>query len=650
MAAISSPGIGSGLNVNDIVTKLMTAERAPLTSLDTKEAPLQAQLSAYGSLKSSLSALRDATSALAAPEKFNASTARVADTAVAAATASATAAPGTHTIEVQDLAQAHTLAATALPSASTALGSGTITLQFGTYDSGTFAANPDHATQTITIAPGQSSLAGVRDAINAAGAGVSASIVNVGTGYRLALTSQTSGAANAMRITVADDDGNNTNAAGLSLLAFDASTGGSSNLEEKIAAQNAQVVVDGITVASPKNTLSDALEGVSLTLAKEGSTTLTVSRDTTGAVAAVQGFIKAYNDLHKLVQAASAYDADKKQGGILLGDATLRGIQNGLRTALGQSITGSGNASTLASIGVSFQRDGTLALDTTKLTAALGDPNSNVSAFFASGGRATDSEVTFHSATADAKPGIYALSVSHLATRGSAAGSVAAGTTITAGMNDALTFSVDGEIRAVTLSPGVYSAASLVAELQSKINAALDGSSAKVEVTQLAGVLTVTSGSYGADSKVSLSGGNALAGLFGAPASTDGTDVAGSIGSFVTSGAGQVLSGGGLSVEVAGATTGDRGSVSYASGFAGKLDALLGDILDADGVIADKEDGINRSIKSIDNQRDVLNRRMDAIEARYRAQFTALDTLISQLNSTSTFLTQQLAALPGSSK
>src|SRR6185295_17998899 len=103
MATISSPGIGSGLDVNDIVTKLMTAERAPLTSLDTKEAPLQAQLSAYGSLKSSLSALRDATSALAAPEKFNASTARVADTAVAAATASATAAPGTHTIEVQDL-------------------------------------------------------------------------------------------------------------------------------------------------------------------------------------------------------------------------------------------------------------------------------------------------------------------------------------------------------------------------------------------------------------------------------------------------------------------------------------------------------------------------------------------------------------------
>src|SRR5262249_47342191 len=238
-STISSPGIGSGLNVNDIVSKLMTAERAPLADLDTKEAPLQAQLSAYGSLKSSLSTLRDAATALAAPEKFNALTAKVADTDIASASASATAAAGVHSIDVQILAQAQTLAATALPTTSTAVGSGTITLQFGTYSGGAFTANADRATQTITIAPGQSSLASVRDAINAAGAGVSASIVNVGTGYRLALTSQASGAANAMRITVADDDGNNTDAAGLSMLAFDASTGGTSNLEEKITAQDA---------------------------------------------------------------------------------------------------------------------------------------------------------------------------------------------------------------------------------------------------------------------------------------------------------------------------------------------------------------------------------------------------------------------------
>src|SRR6185295_10431251 len=115
MATISSPGIGSGLDINDIVTKLMTAERAPLTRLDTKEAPLQAQLSAYGSLKSALSALRDAVGALGAPEKFNASTARIGDADILSATVTAAAAAGTHSLDVQTLARAQTLAAVAQP-------------------------------------------------------------------------------------------------------------------------------------------------------------------------------------------------------------------------------------------------------------------------------------------------------------------------------------------------------------------------------------------------------------------------------------------------------------------------------------------------------------------------------------------------------
>jgi flagellar hook-associated protein 2 len=188
-----------------------------------------------------------------------------------------------------------------------------------------------------------------------------------------------------------------------------------------------------------------------------------------------------------------------------------------------------------------------------------------------------------------------------------------------------------------------------VAEVQSKINQALKAGGAKVSVTQAAGVLTVTSETYGADSKVALSGGNALADLFGTPVSTDGTDIAGLIGSFATTGDGQTLTGGGLSVEVTGDTTGDRGTVSYASGFAARLTGVLQDMLDNEGMIAAKTNGINRSIKDIDHQRDVLNDRMTGIEARYRAQFTALDTLIASLNSTSNFLTQQLASLPGSS-
>jgi flagellar hook-associated protein 2 len=648
MAGISSPGIGSGLDINDIVTKLMTAERAPLTRLDAREAPLQAQLSAFGTVKSALAALRDATTTLATPGKFDALSAKTGDTTIASATASATAAAGTHAIEVLTLARAHTLATAAQPSASTTLGSGTITLQFGTYDAGTFTQNPERATRTITIAAGQSTLASVRDAINAAGAGVSASIVNDGTGYRLALSSTASGTANAMRITVSDSDGNHTDATGLSALAFDAAAGGTMNLEEKVAAQDATLVVDGITVSRSSNVASDILEGVTLTLAKAGSTTLTIARDTTSAVNVVQGFVKAYNDLRGIIKAASGYDADRQQGGILLGDAALRGIQSGLRATFNQAVIGAGNATTAASIGITFQRDGTLSLDSAKLTAALTDPDSNVGAFFASGATPSDSQVRFVSATSSARAGTYALSVSQIATRGAAVGSVAAATTIVAGANDALTFSVDGEIASVTLGAGTYTAATLAIELQSKMNEKLAASGARVAVTQAAGVLTVTSESYGAQSAVALTAGNALADLFGAPSSTDGVDVAGSIGTFVTTGSGRVLTGGGLNLEVTGGATGDRGTVSYASGFAGRMKDLLDDFLEADGLIADRTEGIDRQIETIDRQREAFERRMETIEARYRAQFTALDTLIARMNSTSNFLTQQLAGLAAS--
>src|SRR6185369_14560659 len=226
-----------------IVSKLMSVEQQPLNLLDSKEVPLQAQLSAFGTVKGSLAALRDATNALASPAKFGANAARVGDATVASASASTKATAGSHSIDVQTLARAQTLATTAYASTGTTLGSGTITLQFGAYNAGTFTPSAERATQTITIPSGQSSLASVRDAINAAKAGVTASVVNDGTGYRLVLAASASGAANALRITVADDDGNNTDAAGLSALTFDASTGGTSHLEEKISAQDARLVV-----------------------------------------------------------------------------------------------------------------------------------------------------------------------------------------------------------------------------------------------------------------------------------------------------------------------------------------------------------------------------------------------------------------------
>lgn len=232
--ALSSPGIGSNLDVNSIVSQLMALERRPLAALDRKEAGFQAQLTAYGTLKGALSSFQAAVKALAVPARFTASKASVADTTVLSASAGSGAAAGSYGIEVTALAQAHKLKTGAtFASTSETLGSGTLTIQFGAYSGGAFTANADKAAVTVAIAAGQNSLAGVRDAINAANVGVTAGIVNDGSGNLLVLSSKDSGVANALKVTVADDDGNHTDAAGLSRLAYDASTGGTANMADR---------------------------------------------------------------------------------------------------------------------------------------------------------------------------------------------------------------------------------------------------------------------------------------------------------------------------------------------------------------------------------------------------------------------------------
>lgn len=657
--ALSSPGIGSNLDVNSIVSQLMALESRPITALDRKEAGFQAQLTAYGSLKGALSSFQNAVKALATPAKFTANKASVADSTILAASAGGNAAAGTYGIQVTTLAQAHKLkTGSGFTSTTSTLGSGTLTIQFGTYSGGSFTANADKAAAAITIAPGQNSLAGVRDAINAANAGISAGIVNDGSGNLLVISSKDSGIANALKITVVDDDGNHADAAGLSQLAYDASTGGTSNLSQTQTAQNATAIIDGITVSKATNTFTDAIEGVTLNLLKTNvgsSTTLTVARDTASIKGAVESFVKSYNDAAKILKDLSAYNAAAKQGAILQGDSTVRSIQTQLRGVLnGALATAGGGLNTLSDIGVSFQKDGTLALDSNKLQKAMDDPAKDLSTLFAAVGKPTDSLVSFASASADTRAGSYAVSITQLATQGKAVSAVTLGgaTTITAGVNDTLAVSIDGTAATITLGAGSYTAAQMAAELQSKINGASALSSAGIAVTvsQSGSVLTLGSNRYGSASSATITGGTAQATLFGATTDTTGVDVAGSIGGTAATGSGQTLTGTGdaidLKLTVSGGATGNRGVVNYAQGYAYQFDLLIGNILDSSGAIAGRTEGINRSVRDIDSRREILQRRLDMIEKRYRAQFTALDGLIASMTTTSNFLTQQLANLP----
>ena len=285
--ALSSPGIGSNLDVNGIVSQLMSIERQPLTALAKQEASYQAQLSAYGNLKGALSFFQSSVRALSDLSKFQAVTANVSDSTVFTASAGSSAVPGSYSVTATQLAQSQKIVSTGFVNVSDIVGTGTLTFQFGTTSGATFTANSNKPSKAVTIDAAHSSLAGVRDAINAANIGVSATIVNDGSAApnKLVLTSTDSGAANSLKITVADlTDASNVDNAGLSQLAYDpaGTLGNGKNLSQTVAAQDALLTVDGITgISKASNSITDVIQGVTLNLVKAGTSTLTVARDVT---------------------------------------------------------------------------------------------------------------------------------------------------------------------------------------------------------------------------------------------------------------------------------------------------------------------------------------------------------------------------------
>jgi len=661
--AIQSQGIGSNLDVNSIVTQLMTVERRPLSLLAIEAQGYRGRISAWGSLKSALAAFQTAVKSLDSAAKFQARTASVGDASLVSASAGAAASPGVHGIEVSQLAQQHKLASAAFAAPLDPVGTGTLTIQYGTYDSGanTFALNPAKAAQSIAIGAGQDSLAAVRDTINQGGLGISASIVNDGSGSRLVLSSKDSGAANSLRITVSDNDGNNTDQSGLSRLAYDPTlaAGSGRNLTQTVAAQNASLTIDGIAVSKASNTFDDALPGVTLTLLKSAPgafTSLNVGRDGAKTKEAVEGFVSAYNDLARTVSDLTRYDPATRQAGALQGNAAAQAIQSRLRGTLSGSIPSAGAFNALHQIGVSFQKDGTLALDATKLQAAIDAHYDDIAPLFASAGRASDSRILYIGAGSRTQAGDFAVNVTQVATRGTLTGDTAAGLTITAGVNDLLSLYIDGAAATVTLGAGTYaSAAALAAEVQSRLNGAegLVQAGIAVQVTQAAGVLQIMSARHGSASTVSAPTGSAATGLFGlAPAAVAGVDAAGTINGAEATGSGQTLTGAvgdpseGLRLSAAVPAPGAYGTLRYSVGFATQLASLAEGYLANGSGIGERIEGLNASLSANARRQEIFNARLVDIEARMRAQYTALDLMMSRMSRTSTYLTQQLASLP----
>jgi len=398
---ISSPGLGSGLDVNAIVAKLVAAESRPLTALKEKEASVKATISAFGTLKSALATFQTALAALTGARGIRGLTTSVGDPAVASVTAGSTAVAGTYALEVSQLAQAQKLASVGFAGSAAVVGSGTLTFEFGSFSGGTFTANPNASSKTVTIGAGANTLAGIRDAVNAAAIGVTANIVNDGSasGAHLVFTSSASGAVNGLRITATDDDGNHLDAAGLSQLAYDpaGAVGAGMNLIERVAAQNALFTLDGIAVSKASNTVTDVIDGVALKLQKTNAgapTTIALTPDDAGMAAKVQTFVDAYNALSAAITKLTAYDAATGKASTLTGNGTARSIESQVRAAVGSALSASGLTLTaLWQAGVTFKSGNQLAVDSTKLDRAIGSDAAGVARLFAAMGAKSDEVV-----------------------------------------------------------------------------------------------------------------------------------------------------------------------------------------------------------------------------------------------------------------
>lgn len=389
---IATPGVGSGLDINGIVSKLMAIERQPLQQLQKQDGALQTKISAFGRLQGALSTLQDAAKALQTASLWQSTSATTSDANVAAVTVTGAGSPGSYSIKATQLAQRQSAASAVQTSADVTLAAGALHFQLGKLNASGQFPPADPAKQVKVDITATDTLAQIRDKINGAKAGVIASIVTDGTGVRLVMRSADTGAANAFRVTATNPDGTTAGPGGLATLTYDPSTGATNQMTGNQAARDAAFTVDGLAMTSASNKLTGVIEGVTVELKKvvPESVDIQIASDRDTMKRAIAKFTDAYNAVSTLIGEQTRYNASNKTAGPLQGNSVAVGVQNQLRAVLGQEVVGStaGAFARLSDIGIAVQANGTLAANSTKLDAALANPTA-VKALFST--TATDS-------------------------------------------------------------------------------------------------------------------------------------------------------------------------------------------------------------------------------------------------------------------
>jgi flagellar hook-associated protein 2 len=376
MATFTSLGVGSGLDLNTIVTKLVALERQPISQMQSKASQLQTQVSSFGQISSLMSGMQTAANALSNPLLWSGSTVASSDSSKVSVSAASGVSAGNYAVTVQQLASSQTLASASAFADSSALpGSGTLSLELGSWDTGQAHFSPKSGSTAVAITVAATdTLANVVDKINGAGAGVTASLITDTSGVRLSLRSSATGADNGFRLTAADSNGNNTNGLGLSVMAFDPPNGATA-MQLMQGSADAKATVNGIAVTSASNALKGVIDGLTLNLNQVSSTpvNITANPDTAGMQTAIKTFASAYSAMVSYLNSQTKYDPTSKVGGVLQGDSAAVTLQGRLRAMVGASSGASSTFARLSDVGLQVQRDGTLTVNQSKLDAATGN-------------------------------------------------------------------------------------------------------------------------------------------------------------------------------------------------------------------------------------------------------------------------------------
>jgi flagellar hook-associated protein 2 len=437
---LSKMNMGSGLNTREIVDAIVEAQRAPQEELlKNRKEESSVQISSLGTIKSNFQNFKtglqalDGNTGLIASQSGSAVSLAISDADTASAFSSS--------ITVSQVAAAHTLVFDGFTGANDTVGTGTLSFNFGSWSAGSFSANADRSTASVTISSGADTLGGVRDAINAANINVTASIIHKGdSNYALVLKSR-EGASHAMQIAASESPAG-SGLADLDFQTYDAS-------HEAVAAADSQFTLDGVSVTRETNSITDIVAGYTVTLNSTTSAaeTISASHDYTTALAVMQTMVAELNLVTENLISVSKRGLNGEEDGPLAGDSFVRSTLSQLRSVTTDPIYGYGSSKLyLANFGLSTERDGSFTLDTARFKKTY-DANPDSFAAIVNSRVTTDSSFVTGSVSGTSwTPGAYAFAISGGAATldGSAMTLTDGAYSISSGNADGLSLSITG--------------------------------------------------------------------------------------------------------------------------------------------------------------------------------------------------------------